>query len=76
MRCAIRQAEGLIESNKDARENDTTQQFKKLHYNTADLKVRFDVVGTIHRSCVVASLDYIHTLLAYFHFPIRIWQDA
>ncbi|XP_041374834.1 LOW QUALITY PROTEIN: microtubule-actin cross-linking factor 1-like [Gigantopelta aegis] len=77
VRCAIRQAEELIETNKDSRENDTVQQFKKLRYNTSDLKVRFDVAATeagsrnSHLQEMFAELEDFYSQLE----NLDVWMD-
>ncbi|XP_067685972.1 microtubule-actin cross-linking factor 1, isoforms 6/7-like isoform X1 [Haliotis asinina] len=45
VRSAIKQAEDLIENNKGVKKDEGDQQIKKLRYNTADLKVRFDAAS-------------------------------
>ncbi|KAK6172103.1 hypothetical protein SNE40_018056 [Patella caerulea] len=42
LRSAVKQSEDLVENNQDKKQTDGGQQYKKLKYNTSDLKVRLD----------------------------------
>ncbi|ESO82078.1 hypothetical protein LOTGIDRAFT_237159 [Lottia gigantea] len=50
LRQSVKQSEDLIENNKGKQESDGAQQYKKLRYNTSELKVRLDSAATVVES--------------------------